>query len=256
MNLSSSSLIDIIFPNNRKTTIGAFYRPPNYDIKPLEDLKSALTNLSTPELVLMGDFNLSDVDWSIPRSLNDSVNYTLLMDIVQDNFLIQLVDTPTRDGNILDLVLASSSDIAYNLLVKEPFSDHNFITFTLNGLPYTKRKSLKLKYFYKNANWAQLKETLSFIPWQCAFLDDNIDRNWEAWTDLLFTVIDDYIPRRRANSMKNSQWITKELLELCRRKRSLYKKAKRLDKPGNWEVYKTFNNSLKKLCNSAKRDYY
>ena len=67
------------------------------------------------------------------------------MDIVQDNFLIQLVDTPTRDRNILDLVLASSSDIAYNLLVKEPFSDHNFITFTLNGLPYTKRKSLKLK---------------------------------------------------------------------------------------------------------------
>ena len=256
MNLSSSLLIDIIFPNNRKTTIGAFYRPPNYDTKPLEDLKSALTNLSTPELVLMGDFNLSDIDWSIPRSLNDSVNYTLLMDIVKDNFLIQLVDTPTRDGNILDLVLASSSDIAYNLLVKEPFSDHNFITFTLNGRPYTKRKSLKLKYFYKNANWAQLKETLSFIPWQCAFLDDNIDRNWEAWTDLLFTVVDDYIPRRRANSMKNSPWITKELLELCRRKRSLYKKAKRLDKPGNWEVYKTFNNSLKKLCNSAKRDYY
>ena len=150
--------------------MGVFYRPPDYDTKPLEDLKSALTNLSTPELVLMGAFNLSDVDWSIPRSLNSSVNIFLLIDIVQDNFLIQLVDILTRDGNILDLVLASSSDIADNLSVRKPFSDHNFITFTLNGLPYTKRTSLKLKYFYKNANWAQLRETLSFIPWHCAFL--------------------------------------------------------------------------------------
>ena len=113
--------IEIIFSNNRKTTIGVFYRPPDNDTKPLEDLKSALTNLSTPELVLVGDFNLSDVDWSIPRLLNGSVNYILLMDIVQDNFLIQLVDTPTRNRNILDLVLASSSDIADNLSVREPF---------------------------------------------------------------------------------------------------------------------------------------
>ena len=178
----------------------------------------------------MGDFNLSDVDWSIPRLMNGSVNYTLLMGIVQDNFLIQLVDTPTRDRNILDLVLASS--LASNLLVREPFSDHNFITFTLNGLPDTKPKSLNLKYFYKNANWAQLRETLSFIPWHCAFLNDNIGRNWEPWMDLLFTVVDDYIPRRREKSMKNSPWITKELLELCRWKELLYKKAKRLDKPG------------------------
>ena len=71
------------------------------------------------------------------------------MDIVQDNSLIQFVDTPTRDRIILDLVLTTLSDIVNNLSVKKPFSDDNFITFTLNGLPYIKRKSLKLKYFYK-----------------------------------------------------------------------------------------------------------
>ena len=64
-------------------------------------------------------------------ALNNSVNYTLLLDNVHDNFLIQLVNSPTREENILDLVLVSSPDIVDNLIVAEAFSDHNAITFSI-----------------------------------------------------------------------------------------------------------------------------
>ena len=96
---------------------------------------------------------------------------------------------------------------------------------------------------------------LSYIPWRCSFLDDNIDNNWVAWTDLFFTAVDEHIPNKRLNCMKNSPWITKELLELCKRKRSLYKKAKRLDKSVHWDAHRKFNNFLKKACNSATQEY-
>ena len=78
-----------------------------------------------PELALMGDFNLSNIDWSIPRSLNEYVNYTLLKDLVQDNLvqdnLIKLVDTPTKERNILDLVLTTLSDIVNNFFCERTF---------------------------------------------------------------------------------------------------------------------------------------
>jgi len=54
---------------------------------------------------------------------------------VQDNFLTQLVKSPTRE-NILDLVLVTSPDIVKNVSVGTPFSDHNSITFSILGLPY------------------------------------------------------------------------------------------------------------------------
>ena len=53
--LCDSELLFVDFHSySRKTlTLGVFYGPPNSTLKPLEDLQSALNNLSTPELVLM-----------------------------------------------------------------------------------------------------------------------------------------------------------------------------------------------------------
>ena len=124
----------------------AFYRPPNNDPKPLEDLQVALQELSTNELILLGDFNLPEIHWLNNRVLQQSDIYTLMMDIVHDNFLTQLINEPTRDSNILDLVLTTSPDLVNYLFIGEPFSDHNSISFLLSGTPYVQRKSQKLLY--------------------------------------------------------------------------------------------------------------
>ena len=59
---------------------------------------------------------------------------------------MQLMYTPTkqtRDKNLLDLVLTTNKDLVNNVMVGEPFSDHNAITFTINSAPYTSRISMK-----------------------------------------------------------------------------------------------------------------
>ena len=97
--------IDILLSNNHKVTFGVFYRPPNNETKPLEDLQSALQETALKnDLILVGDFNLIAFDWENICALINSANYTLLLDIVHDNFLTQLVNSPTREENILDLV--------------------------------------------------------------------------------------------------------------------------------------------------------
>ena len=86
--LSDSELIfvDISFPNDRKITVGAFYRPSNADTKPLLDMQDVLQNSTYQDLVIIGDFNLPGIDWLDVRAACDSANNSLLIDIIQDNF--------------------------------------------------------------------------------------------------------------------------------------------------------------------------
>ena len=171
------------------------------------------------------------------------------MTTVQDNFLTQLVKEPTRESDILDLVLTISPDSKSDLFIGEPFSDHNSINFSLSGKPYVQRKSKRLFYSYGKADWDHLRSLLSYIPWDCVFFHDNINQNWACWKDLLFTAVDDCIPKRKGNKSN------KELIALCKKKRSLYKRARRSNKTTIWEKYRRLNNSEKSLCNTARWAY-
>ena len=100
--------VDIVLPNRNKLTLGVLYRPPNDDTKPLEDLKLALNQILLRELILVGDFNLPFIDWSNARALETSANYELPVENLQDNFLTQLVKSPVRENNVLDLLFVTS----------------------------------------------------------------------------------------------------------------------------------------------------
>ena len=178
--LSDSELIfvDMFFPNDRKITVGAFYRPPNADTKPLLDMQDVLQNSTYQDLVIIGDFNLPGIDWFDIRATCDSANNSLLIDIIQDNFLTQLVNETTRECNILDLVLTTSPEFVCELAVGELFSDHHCLTFDLSESLPCPRKSKKLVYAYRKADWEYLKSLFSHTPWHCAYFDDNLDDNW------------------------------------------------------------------------------
>ena len=92
--------VDIITDSKKKLTIGTFYRPPNSDLKPLEDLRSCLSSITTTDLLVTGDFNLSEFDWSTSHPTKSSEHHYLLSDIIHDNFLYQMVDESTRENNI------------------------------------------------------------------------------------------------------------------------------------------------------------
>ena len=79
------------------------------------------------EIVLVGNFNLSDIDWSTVFRDTD-LNCTLL-DILLDHLMSKQVLEPTRGKNILDLVITTNEGLIRNLEVGEPFSNHNSIAF-------------------------------------------------------------------------------------------------------------------------------
>ena len=92
--------------------MGVFYRPPSSDLTYLEGLAKSLDKVSLisehANILLLGDFNLSDIDWDLigplqPNSLSDYFCNSIL------NFfsLSQLINQPTRLDAVLDLVISN-----------------------------------------------------------------------------------------------------------------------------------------------------
>ena len=250
--------VNILVSGNRKVNLGVFYRPPKSDINPLLDLQTALDSVfstSNSDLLLLGDFNLPEINWDTNCALRSSDHTTLLCDIIHDNFLTQLVKDPTREENILDLALVSSPDLVHDITIGQPFSDHNSINLFLSSSSHMGRKSEKLAYSFRKADWEHLQNLLNCTPWHCAFLENNIDLVWSAWSDLLLSAVDECIPKHQVKRSTNAPWINRNLIKLCRKKKLLYKRAKKSSKESDWVNYRKFNNQVKKECNSARWRY-
>lgn len=194
------------------------------------------------------------INWETNWASRSSDHTTLLCEIIHDNFLTQLVKDLTREENILDLAFVSSPDLVHDLTVGQPFSDHNSINL-LSRSSYRDRRSEKLAYSFRKADWEHLRNLLNYTPWHCAFLEDNIDLVWSAWSDLLLSAVDECIPKHQVKRSTNAPWIYCKLIKLCRKKKLPYKRAKKSSKESDWVNYRKFNNQLKKECNSVRWRY-
>ena len=120
-----------------------FYRPPYYTVNDIEYMTLAIEcfkillskNQST---IIMGDFNLPEIDWNFYLGPANTI-YDTFLSFINDCGLTQFVTQPTRmtniaDGNILDLVLSNTMMDVSSINVLTPFSssDHCVISFNIN----------------------------------------------------------------------------------------------------------------------------
>ena len=89
-------------------------------------------------------------------------------------------------------------------------------------------KSQKLSYSFKNADWDHLRNLLHYTPWHCVFMDTDIARIWAARSDLFSSTVDECIPNRAGKRNSNAPWISGDLIKMCRKKKALYKRAKKI----------------------------
>ena len=125
----------------------------------------------------MGDFNLPGVHW-VNGLFPSNHEYIHICNSIFENCLLQVVDAPTRKGNILDLILVNDPLIT-NLVDCPPIgnSDHNSIEFDLltidHALPNTNDNiddtpSINPIVWrdFANADWSVLRAALRSVDWQ------------------------------------------------------------------------------------------
>ena len=123
----------------------------------------------------MGDFNFPELKWKIPESLDDSHPF---LKCINDSFLIQHVDEPTRENNILDLVLTSEENIIENLSAGERFgsSDHQIIRWNMVG----SRNILNPinNFNYSKGDYNSMRREAGLINWNELIIGNDFEADW------------------------------------------------------------------------------
>jgi hypothetical protein len=85
-------------------TICTVYRSPNSDSDNdnlLCPFVNQVCNNFPGNILIIGDFNIGDINWHNYTSINNSISSLTLINAIRDNFLIQHIDTPTRARDLI-----------------------------------------------------------------------------------------------------------------------------------------------------------
>lgn len=95
--------------------VGVCYIPPNQDEQTEQVLYKQLSEVSLLTLVFMGEFNLPDVFWK--RNTAERKQSRKFLECMEDNFLKQLVNKPTREGVLLDMLFLNTEGLVDDFVV-------------------------------------------------------------------------------------------------------------------------------------------
>jgi hypothetical protein len=245
--------------------IACVYRPPtnsvlnsqNNDIILLDTIASTLEKF--PNLIIVGDFNFPNINWSSKTSATTSNTKQIFVDFLSENSFSQLVNEPTRyrtcqNSSLLDLILTMDENLVTSVKVSSPIgiSDHSTIKFDLQLLLYPDKKYKE--YNYIKTDFENLNNELSLVDW-------NILKSLstqEQW-DKLLSIIRTYVHSnsrlfsRRLNC--NKPWIDDSLLNKVKYKKKLWKKYKQTLSNSHLLEHRRFSNQLKAEIGRAKSKY-
>ncbi|PKU28413.1 mitochondrial fission process protein 1 [Limosa lapponica baueri] len=116
--------------NKGNLVVGVFYRPPDQGVPTDEAFLLQLQKASRSKaLVLLGDFNHPDICWkSNTVSCRQSRRF---LECLDDNFLRQEIDSPTRGDVTLDLIVTNASELIRDVKIGGSLgcSNHALVEF-------------------------------------------------------------------------------------------------------------------------------
>ncbi len=218
--------VELTTMGNKKLMVASVYRPPKQlrtdDTALNEEIQSTIRNKNA---VIVGDFTCPNTNWN---SMHGDQEGSRLIEMVEDSFLSQIVAQPTRGNSILDIVLATDTDLISDCEVGEILSgcDHHMIRFRIR----TKHKLTENKSKvpdYRNANFDVGRELLLSETWKQQN-GTSLARERCAFRDKLIEVERMTVPMkfRRANGTTNPPWMTTEIRRAINVKKAIYNSMK------------------------------
>lgn len=169
VDFNSTSNIDLVavectLPSYAKWIFICGYRPP--DNNNIQDFILFTGNLLSKcdQVVVAGDFNFPHITWTDSACSGSGYLENLFCDTLDNYFMSQVCLLPTRQNNILDLVITTEPDLVNIHEFVNPrlnmSTDHRIICFNVR-IPFNKLPELKRKvYDYTKTDFSGLKGAL------------------------------------------------------------------------------------------------
>ncbi|GAB0207904.1 mitochondrial enolase superfamily member 1 [Grus japonensis] len=238
--------------NKGDVTVEVYYRPPSQDDATDELFFKELREASrSTALVLMGDFNLPDVNWE--HHTADTSRSRRFLKHLDDSFLVQLLKEPTRKGALLDLLLVNREGLVGEVAIggRLGHSDHEVVEFKIFGdrrKTATKTSTLDMG----RADFRLLRELVSQVPWETALEGIGVHQCWSLFKVHLLRAQEQAIPKCRRSSRRGRRpaWLNRDLLLELRRKKKVYACWKQGQ--ATWEDYRDAAHLCREKIRAAK----
>ena len=193
----------------------------------VERLLTCLDNTKCPYL-LLGDFNLPDIDWSIPVCTDHRGKQDQFLSLFSSYSLSQKVLLPTRKQNTLDLIFENQAGLILNTDTDAPLtkeSDHNIVTFQCVLDPTESSQDFFRD--WKNADFTAMSHFLDMVSWTVLFQDcATVNDKWRCFCSVMETLLDLFVPLKKSTNSFCSKKFPKEIRNLLSKKRQAFKKLR------------------------------
>ena len=255
-NFTECAGIQIPVRNQESIKIILVYRPPRNPFSESDSNNTAklchiLKSVKGPALFL-GDFNFPGIDWDLMHSDNEGERH--FINILQDQFFTQHVDFPTQDkGNILDLVISSSSNLVHSVddCGKLGKGDHRLLKVNLRGIS-AESQSRELVPNWAKADLIGMRESISNIVWDDVLSSMSGDEAWVTFKNILETEFSKFVPKKLRRYNSKPLWMTKNILRLIRKKRRLWRWYTR-NGGRDYDSFLNFKKVQREVQNSVRR---
>ena len=238
------------------------YRPPDRDILHYQELCDCISNIvaKNPSAFILcaGDLNLPDIDWTsesiagyrYPLSINK-----LTLSMTADCCFTQLINFPTRESNILDVVFTNRPSFVNSCTCIPGISDHDAVRVSFH-IETTQKDTIKhKKYLWNKANFEGLKRKL--LDFSTEFINCNsvgtaVEHLWCVLRDQLLNLLDEFVPFKMVGANNKQPWVNRTILQLGRKKQRCYNQA-RVTK--QWQHYKCLKRDMQRECRKAYNYY-
>lgn len=182
------------------------YRPPGNDPNFVKSFKTFLDSSvkQTESVIITGDFNLPEINWQELTTTVADFQRDFLHFCLQNSF-IQAVLEPTRDENIIDLVLTNEPNVINLVKIIPPFSssDHCQVLIWISIPKQRILSSQSMTRDYSKTNFYAAEQMLASVSWPDMFSSCiSINDFHEVFCNTLNTVIEMFVPLKSMTNVK------------------------------------------------------
>ena len=262
-------VLEIDFSSCRTALFINCYRPPS-DKEFVLHFKTLVDTLHLDKywgVFLVGDFNYPGINWidgsGFTNSLTSEEQH--FTKFIMDYYLFQLVESPTRNNNILDLVITSLPSVISSIESGPSYaeaglpSDHYPVVFDIDISLKLKDSNYKYCYDYKNADFEALNNELSLLPLSTGVDEidsqDDLNEAWSQWCSFVFSAINTHIAKVPRRSSNKPPWISKDLAKAIKKKKTLWRRVKNSTSEQLIEKFRKQRQSIKNWIRRERKAY-
>lgn len=262
-NLLECLTIEICMEKNRNITISCIYRAPGTSIESFTEwIECMFSNKSNKTVFICGDFNIDLLNPNKVKTIDDFI------DTMYSMSLYPKITRPSRitshSATLIDNIFTNDIEnkTMSGLLIKD-ITDHLPIFLVFNGNyrinKLERSKQIQYRRTRSEESINAFRQDLLNQSWDGVYDNGDVDSAYSTFLRMFSTLYDKHCPLREYYSKKkhtSCPWITKGLLNACKKKNTLYREFIKGKTKEAENRYKKYKNKLTHIIRANKKDYY